>query len=224
MRETFEGERIPGTMKALAIKARRGTSLDVVDTAMMARCIALSRVAVTEGDYPFASVIALDGKPIAEATNRAIRDGDVSRHAEIIALAQAQKALGGQQLRKCTLYTNVEPCAMCSFCIREVGIGRVVYAIGSPVMGGVSRWNILRDDNLSDRIPQVFPGVPEVVSGVMLHEAQQVWRDWNPVGWQMIKFLGLLRDPSLQEEQIQVRPGRNRSLWRHLRTVFARNG
>jgi tRNA(adenine34) deaminase len=215
---------MPETIKSLATGAERDSSLKIVDTAMMARCIALSRVAVAEGEYPFGSVIALEGKPIAEATNRAIRDGDVSRHAEVIALSQAQKALGGQQLRKCTLYTNVEPCAMCSFCIREAGIGRVVYAIASPVMGGVSRWNILRDDNMSDRIPQVFPGVPEVVSGVMLREAEQVWRDWRPVGWQVIKFLGLMRDPASQDDHVRIRPGRSRSLWRHLRTVFARNG
>ena len=53
--------------------------------------------------------------------------------------------IGREQLRHCTLYTNIEPCAMCSYCIRESWVGRVVYALGSPVMGGLSKWNILRD-------------------------------------------------------------------------------
>ena len=96
--------------------------------------------------------------------------------------------MGREELRHYTLYTNVEPCAMCSYCIREAWVGRVVYAIASPVMGGLSKWNILRDVGLSERVPQVFGAVPEVISGVMHQEAQQAWRDWNPLAFQMIKI------------------------------------
>src|SRR5579863_758669 len=128
---------------------------DKTDRAMMARCIELSRLAVGEGEYPFGTVIALDGQVIAEATNRTVRDADVSRHAEVIALSLARRTLGLDQLRRSTLYSNIEPCAMCSYCIREAWVGRVVYAIGSPVMGGLSKWDILRDHGLSERMPQV---------------------------------------------------------------------
>src|ERR1700732_104728 len=102
---------------------------ETTDTAMMARCIELSRIAVTKGEYPFGTVIARDGQIIAEAMNHTVRDGDVTRHAEVIALSQAQKAIGREQLRHYTLYTNIERCAMCSYCIREAWIGRVVYAL-----------------------------------------------------------------------------------------------
>src|SRR5688572_11150888 len=117
---------------------------------MMARCIELSRIGVSKGEYPFGTVIAADGQVVAEAINRTVRDGDVTRHAEVIALFEAQKAVGRRQLYRCTLYTNIEPCAMCSYCIREAGIGRVAYALASPVMGGLSKWNILRDDEISN--------------------------------------------------------------------------
>jgi tRNA(adenine34) deaminase len=161
------------------------SSQKVTDKAMMARCIELSRIAVSKGEYPFGTVIALDGQIVVEAINSTIRDGDVTRHAEVIALSEAQKVIGRKQLFRSTLYTNIEPCAMCSYCIREAQVGRVAYALGSPVMGGLSKWNILRDDGMSDRIPQIFGAVPEVLSGIRLHEAQQVWRDWNPLAWQM---------------------------------------
>jgi tRNA(adenine34) deaminase len=115
------------------------SSREATDKAMMARCIALSRVAVSKGEYPFGAVIALDGQVVAEAINRTIRDGDVTRHAEVIALSHAQKAIGRGALRHCTVYTNIEPCAMCSYCIRETWVSRVVYALGSPVMGGLSK-------------------------------------------------------------------------------------
>src|SRR6516165_2889785 len=162
-------------------------SSEATDRAMMARCIELSLKAVGEGEYPFGSVVVLDGRIIAEATNRTARDNDVSRHAEVIALSQAQQAASRLELRRATLYSNVEPCAMCSYCIREAWIGRVVYAIGSPVMGGLSKWNILRDDGISD-IPQIFGAMPEVVSGVQLHQAQQIWRDWNPADTKAGRF------------------------------------
>jgi len=80
---------------------------DPTDLAMMHRCIALSRAATREGEYPFATVIAVDGKVVAEAINHAVREGDVSRHAEVIALSTAQKVLGRKGLRHATLYTNV---------------------------------------------------------------------------------------------------------------------
>jgi tRNA(adenine34) deaminase len=199
-------------------------SCETTDKTMMARCIELSRIAVSKGEYPFGTVIAQDGHVVAEAINRTIREGDVTRHAEVIALSHAQKMIGREQLRRCTLYSNIEPCAMCSYCIREAWISRVVYALASPVMGGLSKWNILRDNGMSDRVPQIFGSVPEVASGVMLHEAQQAWRDWNPLAWQMIKLRGILTEPCAQASHIRVQPAHGRSLWHYLQILFARSG
>lgn len=201
-----------------------GVACDATDSAMMARCIELSRVAVSKGEYPFGTVISLHGQIVAEGINTTNRDGDVTRHGEIIALSHAQKAIGREQLRRCTLYSNIEPCAMCAYCIREAWVGRVVYALGSPVMGGLSKWNILRDDGVSDRIPEIFGAVPEVVSGVLLKEAQQVWRDWSPFAWEMIKLRGLLTAPCAQQGKIQVQPAHSRSLWHYLYILFMRGG
>src|ERR1043165_5178431 len=124
------------------------------DVAMMERCIALSRTAGREGEFPFACVIVKDGEVVAEATNHVAQDGDVTRHAELVAVSLAQKALGSKDLSGCTLYTTVEPCAMCSFPIRETRISRVVYAIGSPLMGGDSKWDVLGDKEMSKVMPE----------------------------------------------------------------------
>src|SRR5499427_746398 len=201
-----------------------GISCDATDKAMMARCIELSRVAVSNGEYPFGTVIAVDGQIVAEGINSSIRDGDVARHAEIIALSHAQSTVGRERLRRYTLYSNIEPCAMCAYCIREAWVSRVVYALGSPVMGGLSKWNVLRDDGLSDRIPEIFGAAPEVVSGVLLAEAQQAWRDWNPFAWEMIKLRGLLTAPCAEGGHIHVRPEHSRSLRHYLHVLFLRSG
>ena len=90
------------------------------------------------------------------------------RHAEILAISEAQRVLGRSDLSDCTIYSNVEPCPMCSFPIRETRIGRVVYAISSPMMGGFSKWNVLGDNEISNVMPQVFGDAPEVAAGLHL--------------------------------------------------------
>src|ERR1700736_1021535 len=114
---------------------------DATDRMMMAHCAQLARNGVAEGEYPFGSVIARGETIIAEGINHSVRETDESRHAEIIAIARAARALGKRWLRDCMLYSTVEPCAMCSFCIRAAGVGRVVFALHSPVLGGMSRWD-----------------------------------------------------------------------------------
>jgi tRNA(adenine34) deaminase len=164
--------------------------LEDIDLKMMGRCIELSRLATLEGEFPFASVISKHGEIVAEAANRVARDGDVTRHAELLAISKAQESLGKGQLGGCTLYSNVEPCAMCSFPIRESRIGRVVFAISSPLMGGFSKWGILGDQEISTVMPEAFAKPPEVVAGVMRREAEKVWRNWNPLIWGVIRYRG----------------------------------
>jgi len=161
-----------------------------IDQTMMRRCIELSAAAAGGGELPFACVICDGDRVIAEATNRVRRERDVTRHAELVAISQAQKALGRRNLNRCTLYANVEPCPMCSFPIRETRVKRVVYAIGSPAMGGVSKWNILRDTELSKVMPEAFGPVPEVVAGLMGREAERVWRKRRPLVWAIIRQRG----------------------------------
>jgi tRNA(adenine34) deaminase len=182
----FRG-RAEGTEAAL-VDQMAGEALDLQ---MMQRCIELSRMAGKAGELPFAAVVCRDGVIIAEATNQVSRDADVTRHAEIVAVSRAQQATGNTDLRDCTLYSTVEPCPMCSFPIRETRISRVVYAISSPMMGGASRWNVLSDDHISNRMPEAFGPPPEVVTGVLSKEAASVWRKWNPVVWGVIRLRGV---------------------------------
>jgi tRNA(adenine34) deaminase len=200
----------------------RDTANELIDRAMMARCVELSRIAIHKGEYPFGTVIARDGRIVAEAINRTVRERDVTRHAEVLALSQAQKTIGRQALHHYTLYTNIEPCAMCSYCIREAWIGRVVFALASPVMGGLTKWNILRDDDMSGRMAQVFDAAPEVVGGVLAQEAKQAWQDWSPLGWEMIRLRGLLTDACGHGNHVHVEPARERSLWHHVQALFER--
>ncbi len=159
---------------------------------MMRRCIQLAATSTQRGELPFAALICKGGDLIVESTNRVVESADITHHAELAAISEAQKIMGRADLSGCTLYSIVEPCAMCSFAVRETSIGRVVFSISSPIMGGLSKWNVLRDVELSHALPEVFGPVPEVIVGMLRAEAEKVWQAWNPVFWAVIKNRGYL--------------------------------
>jgi tRNA(adenine34) deaminase len=163
-----------------------------LDEQMMRRCLVLAVQSSKEREYPFGAVVVRKGEILAEATNRVARDCDVTRHAEIVAMAEAQRMLGNTDLSDCTLYTNVEPCALCSYAIREARLARVVFALRSPIMGGFSRWDILNDRDLAATIPHVFEMPPEIVVGVLAEEADAGLRQVAPLVWAFIRANGLL--------------------------------
>ena len=162
-----------------------------LDRMMMRRCIDLAVRSGREGEYPYGAVICRGGEVVAESTNRVARERDVTRHAELVAISQAQKALDTVSLDDCTIYVNAEPCAICSQMIREARIGRVVYGLRSPHMGGVSKWPVLTDQDISQAVPEVFAPPPQIVAGLMADEAERALRDDSPVRWSFIKARGL---------------------------------
>ncbi|WJR75198.1 nucleoside deaminase [Bradyrhizobium sp. NP1] len=183
------------------------------DAIMMRRCIALAKSAGQNGEYPFASVISRRGEFICEALNLVRAEGDATRHAEMVAIALAQKKLGSMSLDDCTLYSTIEPCAMCCYAIRETRIGRVVFSLRSPVMGGNSRWKILHDDHLSSKLPEVFARPPEVVSGYLQYEVQNVFRKRSPLVWEFLKAREIFIDsPDIDHVETSNSKIR-RSLW-----------
>src|SRR5947207_12399993 len=94
-------------------------AIKAIDFRMMRRCIELSRIATTQGEFPFAALIcSKDGSVLVEVTNRVARDRGVTRHAELLAVSEAQQILGQASLGDCMIYSNIEPCVMCSFPIR----------------------------------------------------------------------------------------------------------
>jgi tRNA(adenine34) deaminase len=189
-----------------------------IDAAMIARCVHLSKEAADRKELPFAALVCKGGKVIAESSNHVVQDGDVTRHAEIVALAEAQKILGRGRLDDCTLYSTVEPCAMCAFACRETRISRVVFSIKSPMMGGLSKWNVLRDTELSHAMPEVFGPVPEIVGGLSRSEAEKVWEIWNPLFWAVIKRRGYLGGKGTTAENEHLPAPAER--WSLLRRLF----
>lgn len=76
----------------------------------------------------FTAAIVKDGQIIAQARNEAADTNDVSRHAEVVAIAKATDALGTRDLSGATLIASCQPCEMCLATMRWARIDRVIFA------------------------------------------------------------------------------------------------
>ncbi len=148
------------------------------DEKFIQRCIDLSKASVKNGGAPFGALVVRDGKIIADSVNNA--QNKISDHAEILVLDKAHKFLGTSNLASCVLYSNCEPCPMCSFMIREYKIKKIVFSVHSRAMGGFSKWKILQDEELST-MPDFFGKPSEVVAGIFEEEARKVFDEFPPL-------------------------------------------
>ena len=105
------------------------------DERFMREALALAQAAADEGEVPVGCVVVRGDEIVGRGRNR--REGAKSAlaHAEIEAIAEACRALGGWRLWQCTLYVTLEPCPMCAGAIINARIPRVVYGAKEPVNG-----------------------------------------------------------------------------------------
>lgn len=151
-----------------------------LDEDFIRRCIVLSQKAVEKGDSPFGALIVRKNKILVESENRMHQDNDITNHAEILVMRRAQKLLKTSDLSDCTLYSNCEPCPMCSFMAREAKFKKIVFSVRSLWMGGYTKWAILQDKKLGECKPY-FDKPPVIIQGVLVDEAIKVFRKfgWN---------------------------------------------
>ena len=108
------------------------------DELYIRKCFDLAYKSYKNGDNLFGAIITHNNKIIVEAINT-VALGDITGHAEINAMKELISKFPNISPSECTIYSNMEPCAMCSFLIRDVGIGRVVFSSISRYMGGYTR-------------------------------------------------------------------------------------
>ena len=109
--------------------------VDAVDEAMMAQALELARQASAEGEVPVGCVVALGDRIVGRGRNRREQDKNALAHAELEAIGEACRTLGGWRLWQCTLYVTLEPCPMCAGAIINARIPRVVYGASDPKAG-----------------------------------------------------------------------------------------
>ncbi len=136
------------------------------DETYMRRCLELAEEAWRQGDAPVGTVITRGTQVVAEASEQVVLSNDPTAHAELLAVRAACRQLKTRDLSSCVLYTNAEPCWMCSYAIRGAGIMRVVIGLAVDGIGGAtSRHPLLTDSSIPDWNPP-----PELTWGVLADE------------------------------------------------------
>ncbi|MDD3340699.1 MAG: nucleoside deaminase [Bacilli bacterium] len=91
----------------------------------------LAQKAFKKKEVPIGAIVVNNNKIIGKGYNSVERNKDCTKHAEIIAIQQAQKKLKNWRLNNCTLYVTLHPCLMCIGAIIQSRISHVVYAVES---------------------------------------------------------------------------------------------
>ena len=105
------------------------------DLYFMDEALKLAKEAFDEGEVPVGCVIVRGTEIVGRGRNRRERDKSALAHAEIEAIGEACRTLGGWRLWECTLYVTLEPCPMCAGAIINARIPRVVYGAADAKCG-----------------------------------------------------------------------------------------
>ncbi len=141
-----------------------------MDEAMMREAIALAEEAAAEGEVPVGCVITLGDRIVGRGRNRREVSKTALGHAELEAIAEACRTLGGWRLWQCTLYVTLEPCPMCAGAIINARIPRVVYGAADPKAGACQ--------SVIDLFALPFNHRPQVEQGLLEAECAQLLRDF----------------------------------------------
>ena len=134
-----------------------------MDEKFMDEALVLAREAFDDGEVPVGCVIVRGDEIVGRGRNRREKDKSALAHAEIEAIAEACKNLGGWRLWECTLYVTLEPCPMCAGAIVNARIPRVVFGASDTKCGACG--------SVCDLFTMDFNHHPVVEKGVREEEA-----------------------------------------------------
>ena len=143
-------------------------SASEADVAFMREAMALAAMAEDIDEVPVGALIVKDGEIIAKAYNTRETSKCATHHAEILAIEEACRTLGGWRLPGCTLYVTMEPCAMCAGAIINARIPRVVYGAPDLRFGAFGSLINLAEVPLNHK--------PEILGGVLQEENVNILR------------------------------------------------
>src|SRR5437763_6369668 len=133
------------------------------DESFMREALRMAQKAYDANEVPVGAVVVHEGRIIARACNQVEMLKDATAHAEMLAITQAEAAVGDWRLNDCDLYVTKEPCAMCAGAIVHVRMRRVIFGCADPRSGAAGgTMNLLQLPGLNHRC--------EITSGVLSEE------------------------------------------------------
>ncbi|MET0628888.1 MAG: nucleoside deaminase [Acidimicrobiia bacterium] len=138
--------------------------------ALMEVALDEAHAALDHDDVPIGAVIARadTGEVLARRHNQREIDSDPTAHAEILALRDAARAVGGWRLDGCVLVVTLEPCAMCAGALVNARLPVLVYGATDPKAGAVTSLYTITDDARLNHRVEVHGGVRAEECGDLL--------------------------------------------------------
>ena len=141
------------------------------DEYFMHEALRMARKAYDANEVPVGAVVVREGKIIARAYNQVELLKDATAHAEMLALTQAEAAVGDWRLIDCDLYVTKEPCAMCAGALVHTRVRRVIFGCADPSAGAAgSVMNLLQMPALNHRC--------DIASGILQDECAVILQDF----------------------------------------------
>lgn len=140
------------------------------DEFFMDQAIELAKEAAKEGEVPVGAVVVIDGRIVGSGRNHRETDKNALAHAEIEAINEACKTLGGWRLWQCDMYVTLEPCPMCTGAIINSRIKRLVYGASDSKAGSCG--------SVVNLFSLPYNHKPEVISGLKQEECAALLSDF----------------------------------------------
>jgi tRNA(adenine34) deaminase len=141
------------------------------DEDFMREALRQAQKANVAGEVPVGAVVVREGKIIGRAHNQVELLKDATAHAEMLALTQAEAAIGDWRLVDCAIYVTKEPCAMCAGAVVHTRIRRVIFGCADPSAGAAgSMVNLLQMPSFNHQC--------EITSGVLQKESAAILQDF----------------------------------------------
>ena len=132
----------------------------------MDQAIALAKEAAQEGEVPVGAVVVLGDKIVGTGRNRREKSKNALAHAEIEAINEACRTLGGWRLWQCDMYVTLEPCPMCTGAIINSRIKRLIYGASDCKAGSC--------ESVVNLFELPYNHKPEIVSGIKKDECAEL--------------------------------------------------
>ncbi|MBQ5928763.1 MAG: nucleoside deaminase [Oscillibacter sp.] len=136
----------------------------------MDEALILAKEAFDDGEVPVGCVIVRKGEIVGRGRNRREKGKSALAHAEVEAIADACRNLGGWRLWECTLYVTLEPCPMCAGAIINARIPKVIYGASDAKCGAVR--------SVCSMFSMEFNHHPQVECGIREAECAQLLSDF----------------------------------------------
>ena len=141
------------------------------DQAFMREALRLAAKAREADEVPIGAVVVRADKIVGRAYNQVELLKDATAHAEMLALTQAEAAVGDWRLVDCNLYVTKEPCVMCAGALVHVRIRRVIFGCADPRSGGAGGIvNLLQHPALNHRCA--------ITAGILENECAAILQDF----------------------------------------------